>query len=422
MAEDEGADVFDIEEFMQVIEEQRDERKEQVSYGWVETIREAGELYRDSESIEAVSEQLDEPEDTIREALTVYRLLFENPPEEVAGKASTPSRKFFSLEREPDQSFVDEDEDEPLEELVREYVGAVYLEHDIDSEPVGDPPVELIPPLAVDFGEIVGDSDFDLSEILASRITSNAISDMQDAIQSSQSSTVGSLLANHPTFVVSDALSELPAANIGSRIANYSATQGFDMAGSLIEQQRGLCSELADLTIGHHLDMYESMASAAIPPVPNTIQLQQHLASDAMANIATTTQIPDSLIADFTALQPTLSSFKTAAEVSAVVDDYKSLQRFDASDFGDYKSDAPVSESETVTSDLIFEVAAVVTDGVINSPNVRQWFDALSKESQIFVTRVFLYSIALYISQDPHFAAVVSFSAPLVLKNINSRI
>ena len=154
MAEDEDeGEELDFDELIEAIEERRRERREQASYEWVETVREAGELYRDSEDIDAISEELGRSVSTTREALTVYRLIFEEPPEEVAVKASTPGRAFFSLDQDVEEA-VDEDEEEPIEDLLREYVGAVYLEHDVDEEPVGDPPQETTPPPAVDFSEI----------------------------------------------------------------------------------------------------------------------------------------------------------------------------------------------------------------------------------------------------------------------------
>jgi hypothetical protein len=47
MAEEE-AEELDFDEFMEAIEERRRERREQVSFEWVKSIREAGELYRES--------------------------------------------------------------------------------------------------------------------------------------------------------------------------------------------------------------------------------------------------------------------------------------------------------------------------------------------------------------------------------------
>lgn len=53
----------DFDEMIEALKERRREPREQVLFEWVETVREAGELYRGTEDIEAISEELNRSEE-----------------------------------------------------------------------------------------------------------------------------------------------------------------------------------------------------------------------------------------------------------------------------------------------------------------------------------------------------------------------
>lgn len=95
-------DTIDTDEFFKEIQARRDEQRQQVSYEWCETIRDAGERYRELKNIDGVVEDMSQPEDDIREALTVYRLIFEEPPGTAAAIASRTSRAFFAVDMDVD--------------------------------------------------------------------------------------------------------------------------------------------------------------------------------------------------------------------------------------------------------------------------------------------------------------------------------
>ena len=102
MAEDED-DVFeepDFDDLEEALKADREEYREQVSLEWVETIREAGEVWRESEDVETVSDKVGLSLERTKEALTVYRLIFEEVPMAVASKSVITGRSFFSLESE----------------------------------------------------------------------------------------------------------------------------------------------------------------------------------------------------------------------------------------------------------------------------------------------------------------------------------
>jgi hypothetical protein len=80
------------------------------------------------------------------------------------------------LSRDAADQYDPEAEDEPLEELLCEYVGALYLDHDMDETPVGDPPDESTPPAADVFAKLDTDKVFQFPTAV-SMIPDGAISD-----------------------------------------------------------------------------------------------------------------------------------------------------------------------------------------------------------------------------------------------------
>ena len=75
-------------------------------------------MWRESEDVETVSDKVGLSLERTKEALTVYRLIFEEVPMAVASKSVIPGRSFFSLESEV-TTLDPEDEDESVEDLLR---------------------------------------------------------------------------------------------------------------------------------------------------------------------------------------------------------------------------------------------------------------------------------------------------------------
>lgn len=146
MTEDESKEPTSAEEFAEMIQQQREQRIERVTFEWVETVREAGEAYRGTEDIEAVAAKIGEEKETTEEALTVYRLLFDKQPMWTGTRAIKTGRAYFSLDRELEDGYDSEENDEPAEDLLRDYLGGLYIEEDVDNEPVGDSPEAREPP------------------------------------------------------------------------------------------------------------------------------------------------------------------------------------------------------------------------------------------------------------------------------------
>lgn len=408
MAEDEEeVEGLDFDEFMEAIEERRRERREQVSYEWVETVREAGELYRDSKDVDAVSEELGRSEVTTREAVTVYRLIFEEPPEEVAVKASTPGRAFFSLDQDVEEA-VDEDGEEPIEDLLREYVGAVYLEHDVAEEPVGEPPEETTPPPAVDFSEI--------GEQIAESFT-------------------------YPTETM------LAAARIGELQTNilepFAASQASILANitePIAAQQANMLANAVEPVIAQRGRMVSSMMAASLPDLTQQLQLQQSVVnsaiSGALSNAVADIKFPEPLLTDLASIQPAINAAAVAGatstlpatgrtvvdEASTTTAEFEPLEATASTITSPSPANARVGatlpDSDTVSTGLVCEIPALLVQSMLSTGQVRVWFTNLPEDHQITVVRLLLASVVVSITGNPFFAPIAIIPAPAVRRAI----
>ena len=417
-----------FEEIMEAIEEERSERREQVSYEWVKTVREVGELYRNSESVEAVSEELDKSEETVQEALTVYRLLFEDPPKEVASKASIASRRFFSVERDDSESFVDENEDEPIEELVREYIGAAYLEHDIDIEPVGEPPERSTPPSAVSLADLAEELGEDFPPTIDSLFESTAISNIQDVIRPYQGNTIGPILANYPQNTVADAIRDYETTTIGNFVGANMKFQFKDMAEDLANQRQQTISNIVASGFVGSDDVFQSITSNLIPSFIGTIPTQQNLLAENIADGLVETQIPEPLIRDFETLEPAFSaaaatssvSTPTGTDVSETAE--QTTVETETSEVGSVEiSNAPTdsttpdvtpTNSGHITTELVFEIPFNVTRAILSDREVRGWYNNLPRGYQLSIANVLLVSIAFALTQNLAMSSLSTALAP----------
>lgn len=373
--EEEPEEKLDFDEFMETIEENRKQRREQASYSWCVTVREAGELYREADDVEAVADELERSEAEVREALTVYRLIFEEPPEEVAWKSSRLGRAFFSLDQDYEEA-IDEDEEEPPEDMIREYVGATYLEHGIDEEPVGEPPEATTPPLAVDFEEI-----------------KDVISDFTFP---SQTVLKASKLANLQSDLVSSAMAPVVA------------------------QQ----SKLVDAAV-----------KASLSPAVQQIQKQQSLVNAAVAgvfpNVIEDLQIPQSVLTDLSTINPAIQAAATAtattpsnsersvvAEASTTTVEAEPLEATvtttSALNAAEATVDATLPGTDTVSTELVFEIPALLVESILSTGRARSWFTELSEDHQITVVRYLLVAIAFSLTGNFGIAAIAALGAPTV--------
>jgi hypothetical protein len=394
MAGDEEPDEFDFEEWKQKNKERRRERREQATYEWVETVREAGELYRNHEDIEEVSDELNLSEKNTREALTVYQLIFEDPPGRVAAKTSAPGRAYFSLEEDAD-SAVDEyeDEDEPVEELLREFVGSIYIEHDLDEHSVDDPPERSTPPMAVDFSE--------LSDILSHNYSF-----------SMQSIIPGSGLATIPNII---------RENQASRMAK--------MMQPVMEHRTSSVQRIAESIAAHQREMMQSMISTSFPPLARQLQRHQDILNTSIANSVTGISFPEPVLADLANLQ---TGFSAAAATGATptspdTEDSVTTEVSTATVEAETSEatattapptapthvtvDATLPDPDAFTTELVFEIPMMVTKAILSTGQARTWYDNLHEDYQIDVVKVLLAGIAVFLTQNPAWAGIAAMPA-----------
>lgn len=408
MSEDESdevdeSDATGFEELMETIQEEREERQEQVSFEWVKTVREAGELWRDVEDVETVAEETDLSLETTSEALTVYRLIFEDPSD-VAMKASRPSRTYFSLKQELEEGLDEDNEGEPVEDLLREYVGALYLDHDIEELPVGEPPEEETLPMAFDLDEL----DLDMKELVPSF-----------EIPASSIATVANIPKIHDEMFQSQ-VSALASA----------------VDPDLLRAEKLLASAIQPV-----IAQQEMVVARSLAPLTAALEEQQTaLAKSTSAMISEAVQditFPDSVLADLAAMQPAMSAATAATtnthpssrfEESVVDEASKTSVEAEpleatsevVTETGPVRAtlDAEQPDSTKFTTELVVEVPAMVVEVMLSTGKARVWFSNLSEDHQLTAVRLLLASVAVYVTGNPFVAPIAILPAPSVRRGI----
>jgi len=401
MSEDED-DVFeepDFDDLEEALTADREEHREQVSFEWVETVRETGELWRELEDVADVAEEADLSLETAREALTVYRLIFEEVPMAVASRAVIPGQSFFSLQGEVTR-LDPEDESESVEDLLREYVGAVYLEHDIQEEEVGEPPERETPPSGAELGSL----DLDMSGLFPSfEVPSTALAS----------------LANMP---------QLHDEVFQSQVSALAGVVGPD----LFPTEQMVASALQP-AIAQHQEMFaQSLA-------PLTAALESHqglmaqstagMMSEAVQDIA----FPDSVLADLASMQPAMDAAVAATTHThpssqfeeSVVDEASktSVEAEPLEATGEVVPetgavgatvDVTLPESDAFSTELAFEIPAMMVESILSTGRARTWFTGLSEDYQISAVRVMLAAMAFHFTGNLGMAALAALFAPAV--------
>lgn len=356
--DEEPSSEADFEELMEAIQEERQERREQVSFEWVETVREAGELWRDVGDVETVAEETDLSVETTKEALTVYRLIFEDPSD-VATKASRPSRAYFSLEQELDEKFDEDNDDEPVEDLLREYVGALYLDHDIEDLSVGEPPEGETPPLPFDWEGL----NLDMSALFPSI-----------KIPASTIAAVANIPNIHDTVLQNQ--TSLLAGVVGSELFRTEKMVASALKPIIAQQEMALARSLAPLT-------------AVIEEQQNMIARSTVLMlSDVIADI----RVPQSVLADLAAIQPSVSAAVAASSYPSSQFE-RSVVNPPSTTSGDAEPleataevlpeaspaeatvDATLPDAGSFSFELALEVPTQITYFILAGSETREWFN-----------------------------------------------
>lgn len=120
-----------------VDQEQRKQDIERVSFEWCEEIRKAGQTYRETGNIGDVASTLNLDTEEAKEAIIVYRMLLESPPEDVSYGAYSAGYRYYGLDESIEEIAGDDADSSKVEQMkdqIREFVGSVYRIHDPDEE------------------------------------------------------------------------------------------------------------------------------------------------------------------------------------------------------------------------------------------------------------------------------------------------
>ena len=405
---------IDPDQLMEEMQARRDEQREQVSFDWCETIRDAGERYREHGDVDAVADDLHLDSDDVREAITVYRLRFEEPPRTAAGIADKAGRAFFALDADIDETVDLKDRDYTVEDLVREYVGTIYLEYDVGAETVGDPVEQTSPELPIDlevFRETIADA------------VSVSTGTLQSAVQP--------MLERRQKLI-------------------QAAVQPV-----VFRQQ-----ELIQAAVQPILNQQQKLFRAAMSPTLTAIaQQQESIATSAFASLTNSLDdivFPESVLADLTAIQPaidaaavstpaatTAGGFSTVGQPSVpVTDPTPSPTDTDSLDSVDHEVtpdsdtvdkvvepsvdagmdvspvsvtvDATLPNPDTVSPELVYEIPALLVESMLTAGEARIWFTSLPYGHQITVVNVMLVSATFYVTRSASMAALSGFLSPAV--------
>lgn len=139
----ESDSMSDALDFYHSIVEKRERAREMFEFEWCHIIRKAGKKYRDGDSITRVAEDLDIDCDKAEEAMTVFQLIYRDPPTDVSSRGLLAGYRFFIDDY--DVADLADDSERPAEkyeEDIREFVGSIYQKYDVDSVDLRAPPDE----------------------------------------------------------------------------------------------------------------------------------------------------------------------------------------------------------------------------------------------------------------------------------------
>ena len=409
---------IDADELFEKMQARREEQREQVTFDWCETIRDAGERYREHGDVDAVADDLQLKPDEVRETVTVYRLRFEEPPGTAAGIADKVGRAFFTLDADVDEAADLEDRDYTVEDLVREYVGAVYLEYDIDAEPVGDPVEQTSPELPIDLEEF------------------------RETIADAVSVPAGAIAA----ATAMDGLNETLAQQLTVPVAEITAAA--DLAGGHKAQLSAVAASVQPI-LKQYDQMMDSVAATAVASI-----------TDALDDIV----FPESVLADLASIQPAIDAAALSAPTAvaavagagyspvshrsvsvpdpvpanpdpvepepaepsvspdtASVDATSAVEPSVDPSMGSPVAatiDATLPSLGTVSSDLVFEIPALLVEAMLDAGEARTWFTGLSYGYQITVVNLMLVSTTFYYTRSASWAALSIILSPAVRQMI----
>lgn len=435
----------------------REDQREQVSYDWCMTVRDAGEQYRDKEDIQAVANVLSISLDDTRQALTVYRLLFEEPLGTVAMNTSRAGRAFFTVNKDMEEVINTGEGFEPDEHRIREFVGAIHLAYDIDEESVGEPVERETPESPSDIEDLrealTQGLSFPSKEFTpASRITQlNKTLSQEIGMPGIRGMSRMSGVTN-PLLAQMVLPSELKLQMIG-QMASPSTELFFPKFDQLYDQM--YVSQIETLRTA-----LEAMGSPKMmfQPLIDEIAGQNHaFAATRLESITNSLEdilFPESIVADLTTIQPSIAAaalptlsvmeYSTASPFAGSVPEPStstlSTESVEPSITPESFSvdtpvepsiepptvdspaastvDATLPEPDMVSTELMFKIPAMLVETMLSRGEAWEWFESRPKEYQIMTVGLLMTIVAWQLMDYPIKKTIIPLSAPAVWRFI----
>lgn len=406
MAEDGESEQSTAEEILESFEETRKQCREQVSYEWVETVRKAGELYRDTGDAESVAERLDLSSDKCREGLTVYRLIFEEGTGKASSRGFYSALGFFSPDKDIDEF---SDRVDSTEDSLREYVGAFYLEYDLEEEPVGDPPFETRPNMKTGLSPL-------------SKIADNmGFSSMLSSSGFSSLSPWKKTLAGYSLGTGTSSFLRLYREGHSNRFERFLDQILLSGPGSLSPAMASQPKSIRDIA-----RQQRSPLERALPP-------QNRSFGKSFSEILKNMQPPESFLKDFASFHSSFGAVGTGYSSAVSTRNYSETIETPESTVDpdpteaetsvdppiapvNLTVDATLPSPDTVTAELVFEIPVMIVEAIFNTGPTRSWFLDRSTYFQAFLVQMCIFLVTIRISGKLKWAtAAVQLLTPLVL-------
>jgi hypothetical protein len=152
--ESDSAEFADVEDLIPSEAEQQ-AAISRVTFDWCETVRVAGDRYRDGESIRVLAVELEMPMEKVRRAVKTYYLVFrEAPIDTVRGTVFEDGRRYFRGGLGVEE--LDTETRKEAEEHVQAFVGRTLLDNKLDAVDIEEPVAKMEVPIFQELDVVVG--------------------------------------------------------------------------------------------------------------------------------------------------------------------------------------------------------------------------------------------------------------------------
>jgi hypothetical protein len=237
---------------------------------------------------------------------------------------------------------------------------------------------------------------------------------------------IGEEIADSFTFPTE---SILAASRIGEFQKNilepFAASQASILANitePIAAQQASMIASIAEPMIARQERMVSSLVAASLPDMTKHLQLQQSIVnsaiSGALSDAMTGIQVPEPILADLASIQPAINAAAVAgrvesspvtgrsrfAEASTTTVEAESLEAsgstVPSTGPADATMEAATPNADAFSTELAFEIPAMLVQSILGTGPVRAWFNGLPRGAQQSVIGSLMVGLSYYFTQD----------------------